>query len=420
MMKYTFSRAVLLLLLALSAVPAGAAEQLSLEQAVGMARKCNPTIAAGQLSAEAAKHAAQGAKALTNPEISVAPSIVGDAGSDSAVLFIQPLEINGSRRVRGQIAAQEATASCFDATAVQRDVVLQVARTYWDVARSQELVRLNQENVQYLESLNKAARKQLDAGAVPGTQVLKTQVELARARQELDQAQLGLLQNRAGLNALLNRPKDTDFTAVDPLVFVDAALDSSALLSSACARRPEVASAQAQLAAAQGKIRSARLLTAPDISVQARLESFDTSVDNNGGVAIGISLPVFDWGSAKGERRRAESAAQSQAKQLEAVRNQVALEVQQAVQQARISARIVKEYQGGIITESEQLAAKAQEGYAKGATGYLDVLEAQRTLRSARTEYYSALSDYQKAIAQLEWAAGCSIVAAAEGNKAQK
>lgn len=379
------------------------AEELTLSQAVEMAIRNNPTVAAGRLSAEAARQSARGARALTNPEISVAPSVAGDVGADSAVLFVQPLEINGSRRVRGQIATNEATALCFDATATLRDIVLRVKQTYWDIVRAQELVKLNQDNVKYLEALNKASQKQLEAGAIPGTQLIKTEVELARTRHELDQAVLELSQTKSVLNALLNRPS-IDFAATDPLAFSDVALDPKALLASACAQRPEIASSQAQLAAAQGQIKAARLLTVPDIALEARRGTLEAESD--GGLAIGFNLPLLDWGSAKAERRRAATAAQSQAKQLEAVRTQVELEVELAVQQARTSAAVVREYQGGIVGKSELLAGKAQEGYARGATGYLDVLEAQRTLRSTRTEYFSALSAYQKALAQLEWAAG--------------
>jgi cobalt-zinc-cadmium efflux system outer membrane protein len=67
---------------------------------------------------------------------------------------------------------------------------------------------------------------------------------------------------------------------------------------------------------------------------------------------------------------------------------------------------VVREFQSGILTKSEELARMARVGYEKGATGYLEVLEAQRTLRSARTDYYSALADHAKSLAQLEWATG--------------
>ena len=383
---------------------AATAEELSLNQAVESALKNNPTIASGQFSADAAKHAARGARALSNPEISVSPSVIGDAGSDSAVLFLQPLEMNGSRRVRGEISAYQATAARFDGVVTRRDVVLRVKQTYWDVARAQELVRLNQDNLAHFETLRTGVQKQYDVGTVPGSQLLKTDVEIARARQELAQAQLEHAQAKATMNALLNRPKNQDFTLADPLVFSDAAVDRARLQEAALANRPEIASAQAQAEASRRQVKAAQLIRAPDLAIQARRDTLKG--DGNSGVALAVTLPLIDWGSAKADRKRAESAARSQEKQLEATRTSVFLDVEQAAQLVETSSQIVREYQGGILAKSEELAQMARTGYEKGATSYLEVLEAQRTLRTARTAYYTALADSSKSLAQLEWAIG--------------
>lgn len=384
------------------------AEELTLQQAVSIAVNNNPTLAAGRLSVDAARHSAKGARALSNPDLIVAPSVIGDAGSDSAVLFSQPLEINGTRSVRGQIASNQAAAMGFDAEATQRDVVLRVTQGYWDVAQAQNVVRLNQDNVAYIETVRAAVQRQYDVGAVPGAQLLKMDVELSRARQELAQSELVLRQSKSSLNSLMARPTITDFAVTESLDFSNTAPSRDAMLASALTRRPEVAAAQAQVAAAQGEIKAARLKRVPDVALQARKESFDPD-DNSGGVAIAISLPVLDWGSAKEERRRAESAAQSKQKQLEAVRNSVSLDVDQAIHRLDTASRVVREYEGGVVAKSEELAAMARKGYEKGANNYLELLEAQRTLRSVRSDYYSSLAEHAKAVAQLEWAAACTI-----------
>lgn len=76
----------------------------------------------------------------------------------------------------------------------------------------------------------------------------------------------------------------------------------------------------------------------------------------------------------------------------------------------QVTSQIVREYQGGILEQSERLAQLARTGYERGATSYLEVLEAQRTLRSTKTDYISALAKYAEAIARLEWATGCSLL----------
>lgn len=399
-------RGVAIMLLALVVLQCSvAAEELTLAQAIELAVKCNPTVAAGQMSANATTEAAHGAKALANPELIVAPSVVGEAGSDSALLLSQPLELNGSRKARARIAGQEAVAAGQDARAVRRDIVLRVKQLYWATARAQQLVTLNQENVAYLEALAKAVRKQVDVGKIPGAQAIKTDVELARARQELAQAQLELDSTRTALAAVLNRTCGDSLGMADKLTFTEIAIDRNKLVATAISCRPEALASAAQLGAALGQISAAKANRIPDIALQARKESFDSEL-NDGGVALAVTLPILDWGSARAAIRQAKMTAQSRQKQVEAARNSVTLDVDQAILEVKTAAKVVQEYQGGILDKSAQLAVMAQKGYERGATSYLEVLEAQRTLRGVRTEYLSALANHTKAVAQLEWAAG--------------
>lgn len=400
-------RSVTLLLLT-SALLHGAAdaEAISLQQAVEQALKCNPTIAAGQLSAAAACESARGARALTNPELLVAPTVIGEGGSDSAALFLQPLEINGARTARSRIAAGEASAASYDSEAVRRDTTLQVKHLYWGLAEAQEVVKLNEENVAYLEALDKAIRKQVEVGKIPGSQTIKSDVELSRARQELDRARLEQANARAALAAVLNCPADRDLSASDPLACRRMAIDRAALVSAALKSRPEVLAKSAQVEASRGRISAARARRIPDLALQARKESFD---GGDSGVAISVTLPLLDWGSAKADKRSAQIESAAKLKELEAARTAVVLDVEQAVQALDTATRVVKEYEGGILDKSTQLAAMAQKGYEKGAMNYLDVLEAQRTLRSVRTEYFSALAAHAKSVAKLEWAAGVNL-----------
>lgn len=383
------------------------AEQITLSQALEAAMR-GPVAAAAEHTARAEMHAAHGARALSNPELTVAPSLLGEAGADSAVYFSQPLEVNGIRRARGSAAASAATAAEFEARAVRQAVALQVKRVYWQAAWASEQVRLSEENLRYVEALRTAVQKQLDVGAAPGSQLIKTDVELAKARQELALANLGLATARAELNTLMGRPKSSDVTPSDPLRFDELPLDEAQLHPLAQVSRPEIAAAQAALDAAKAEAQLARLQRRPDVAVQARRETFRS--DTDGGVALAVTLPVLDWGSNKAERQRAESIVRSREKLLEAARNDVALDVDLAVGQLRISSEIIREYQAGILEKSEQLAGMARKGYEQGATGYLEVLEAQRTLRGVMTDYTAALADHARAVAQLEWAVGADLL----------
>ena len=297
-----------------------------------------------------------------------------------------------------------------EAVALQRDVVRRVKLAYWEIVRAREIVRLNQDNVSYIETLRSAVQKQREVGATPGSQVIKTDVELARANQELAQAQLDLAKAVAALGALLNMPADCDL--------------GSGGYPGVCGRRPSICPGSRPSRSSEDPRSPARALKSkprsactrprssrrcPDLAIQAR-QRRSSSPAARDGIAIVATLPIIDWGSARAERKRAEAAAQSRQKSLEAVRRQVALDVDLAARELQTSSGIVREYQKGILDKSDQLAQMARKGFEKGATSYLEVLEAQRTLRSTRAAYYSALADNAKAIAQLEWAIGSEPV----------
>jgi cobalt-zinc-cadmium efflux system outer membrane protein len=357
-------------------------------------------LSAAAYDAQAAGAAVRGAKALTNPDFVVLPSVIGSAGTDSTLLLVQPLEINGTRSARTRVATGECIAAQAGLQATRNTLLRDVKIAYWDVARVQAITKLNCDNVASLESLLAAAKRQVDVGTAPGSHVTKAEVELARAKQELAIAEKELSQSKASLNTLLARDPCTQFTAVDPLTFTPAQPLPDCPADQAVKNRPEIAQEQALLAAREAEITQAKAQGRPDVLVQARLEEFD----GPGGIAVGLTLPIFDWGSRRSEIKQAKSAACAQSKRLDAQKYQVRLEVANASTAAVQAACAVRDYESGVLSKSEQLAQMAEKGYKTGATSYLEVLEAQRTLRSVKIDYTNALANYEKAKAELEWA----------------
>lgn len=379
-----------------------AEETLSLQQAVDIALRQNPTLSAARNEVVAAKSSEKVARALANPEIVVVPSPLGNAAADDELTITQPLEINGQRRIRREIARAGTLAAEASTLTVEKYVICSVKQAYWDIARAQSVVELNAANVTLAESLHEAAKKQVDAGASPGSQLIKTQVELTRARQDLTRAESELAQSTASLNILLGRSPETPIQLAEHLNFAPMTLGVANLRSQAVANRSELAEAQALLSVRRGDIRAARVRKHPDLTLQVKQET----LGGNSGIGIGIVLPIIDWGSIRHDRERAEAAAEAQSQRVEAVVNDIRLDVDSALRDVDLSDKLVRQYEQGVLSQAEQLSEMAQKGYKSGATGYLDVLEAQRTLRNVRAEYYAALADHLKALAQLEWAVG--------------
>jgi len=174
--------------------------------------------------------------------------------------------------------------------------------------------------------------------------------------------------------------------------------------------RPDIVGAQATLEARRAQAQVLRRQRLPDIELQARR----SSVTGSGSTALRavIVVPLFDFGSNKRERRALEAEARAQEATIALLRSQAAAQVEQALIRLGQQRQTVERYRSGILPLTVDLLRKTQIGYAQGASTYLEVLEAQRTLRQVQTEYLQALVGTRTSEAQLESALGAAPPAA--------
>lgn len=181
----------------------------------------------------------------------------------------------------------------------------------------------------------------------------------------------------------------------------------SQLLPNALTNRPDVVSAQATLATRQAQVEVLRRERLPNFELQARRSAFFGRPGSYALRAV-ITLPIFDFGSLKGERRAAAAEVRAQAATLTLLRSQVATQVEQALLRLDQQRHTVELYRNGIIPNAVDLLRKTQVGYGAGASTYLEVLEAQRTLRQVQAEYLQALVGTRANETALESALGAA------------
>ena len=125
-----------------------------------------------------------------------------------------------------------------------------------------------------------------------------------------------------------------------------------------------------------------------------------------------LSFPQLDWGVLRAGQDRAEALVKA-AEQAQAVAvNSARLDIANALTEFRAAQAETREYRQKVLEQSRKLADLSLLGYQEGAATILDVLDARRTLRAVNVEYYSAVAEQLKSLAQLEWAVGGQLPAA--------
>jgi len=146
----------------------------------------------------------------------------------------------------------------------------------------------------------------------------------------------------------------------------------------------------------------------PDIELQVRRGSFFGQGASGTALRAVITAPIFDFGSIGREKKAAQAEVRGQQAQISLLRQQATAQVEQALIRLAQQQQTVATYRTEIVPQTLDLLRKTQIGYAVGASTYLEVIDAQRTLRQVQTEYLQALVGTRTSQAALESALGAA------------
>lgn len=393
----------LVLLLGAGHLPAQE-QGLTVAQAVELALQSHASVKASQHELRAAEAQLGGAGALAPPDVRLTPGGIGSEPVDERLSVEQPLELNGARGARTRVAQGTLAEMTAAAALARAELVRRVKAAYWDTALAEQLVGLDRGNLEFTQEMLKAATTQYELGNQPQVQALKAEVEVARARQDLIRSEAALAQARARLNTLLGRETQAPVALAATPTPATGEWSLADLTALGLQERPDLRQGQAAVETARGEVTVARAARRTDISVVGRV-----TAEGGGGVAVSASFPQLDWGGRQAEVRRAEAMVAAREQQLEVIRTEARLEIANALTELQSAQAQVAEYRDRVLEQSRKLADLAMLGYREGASAFLDVQDARRTLRAVNVEYYSAVAAQHSSLAELEFAVGGSL-----------
>jgi len=401
----------MLLLIGLQPV-AGAAFQadpphLSVADAVRRAIEQSPAVAAARSRVEAAGAAMRGARAPYNPQAELAPGVGFTNGN---ALLSQRFDIAGKRSAEARVAAGELSAAQAELEQARLLAAGEVRLAYYELAQAQVVEAAAQETTALVRQLRAAVRRRVEIGEAPAVQVTRAEIEVGRAEQDVIRAHGATVAWQSFLNRLLGQEPATVLTLTEELEIPAAPVAAAQLVQQALDRRPELAAARALVEARQGDVDVARSQRRPDLF--AELASDFWSLDRDAfrsrdlGFQVRLSVPVFDRGRIRSDVDRARAGVKERKAELEVVRRTLTVEVERAAAELAAAREIALNYRQTILPRSQELLKASRSGFDIGLTSFLEVLEAQRVVRLALTEYLTSLAEALRAQVALERAVG--------------
>ena len=390
---------------------------LSLDEALILAHQNSPTLNAARARLAGAQAHLQVAGSPPNPTLAVAQpyAIKGQTGGfDEGVLAAQIFELGGKRAARTGVAQGELAAVQAEQNGALAALDFAVRSAYFEALSADAQRELAASSLQVNQKFLDAGQAQFQAGDVARRDVVRANIEVARAQGELEKAQSEGENRYANLRSLLGLPTEAPLHLTGTLDFQLDNFDVQTLQDFAAKNRAESQSASALIKAREAAIREARAQGKPDAFVEGRRTKLYPS--NNGlSVRVGIEMPLFDRGRNRAGVREAQAALEEQKANGQETQRTLSLEITTTFNTLQSARRMVESFRKGRLDQAKELLDMAQTGYEKGASSYLEVLDAQQLLRSEQTEYTRALAAFNIARADVQRALGGTLPSAVNG-----
>ncbi|WNZ76862.1 efflux transporter outer membrane subunit [Pseudomonas sp. P105] len=298
------------------------------------------------------------------------------------------LDFWGGKRAARNSALSSLSASQFDRATVELTLLSGVANSYTQALSLREQQRIAEQNLDNAQRVLDLVQTRYDAGSATALELSQQKSLVAAQQRRLPQVQQQAREALISLAALLGQPVQSvtlDDENFDRLHWpaIDAGVPSDLL-----SRRPDIAAAEARLAAAQADISVARAAMLPSVTLGLSLATgadiAEQLLRNNVyNLTAGLAAPIFNNGRLSAERDRA-TARQEELLELyrAAIINGFA-DVEKALNGIH-GLDQQRQWQSEELHQAQSAFDIAQSRYQAGAEDLLTVLETQRTLYDAQ------------------------------------
>jgi outer membrane protein TolC len=326
----------------------------------------------------------------------------------------QPLFTGYSLTAAHEISKLGVDSSRLDYEIEKLDLIFRVKEAYFAVLEADKGVEVARSAVESLESNVKVARDFYNVGIIPVNDVLKAEVELAKARQNLVAALNGASLARSSLNNILSRPIETSVTLEDILAYRPEEGNFQDYVNTAMTLRPEMKMITNALSRVDQEITLAKSAYYPEVGLTYRYNREGDEPGVNGSVVhdpsswdvtAGLSWTLWDWGKTRNTVAEKKKGKSELLYNKESLEDAIRLEVKSAVLSLDEAEKNIPTTRKALEQAEENLRVN-EERYRAQVTTITEVLDAQALLTRARVDYYRALYGHNVARARLFRAMG--------------
>ncbi|PWB33289.1 type I secretion protein TolC [Pseudomonas sp. SDI] len=386
-------------LLLIATAPTAQAQTLTLDAALRTARDNNPELAAARWGTAIADGERIQAGLLPNPELSWELEDTRRNQQTTTVSLSQRFELGGKRAARIGLSEREQALAALELERQGNALRADVLAAFDAALQAQDRLALAEQSLRLTERGLQVVQGRVKAGSASPIEATRAQVQVSEIRLEQGRAEQDTVVAYQQLAALIGAPQMA-FERVTGPTASSTPLPANEQLLARLEHTAELRLARLQIEQREASLDLARTQRIPDLTVSVGSQYSESERERINVVGVSLPLPLFDrnQGNVLAAARRADQARD--------LRNGTALrvrsEVIQALAQWRTAEREVQAFDRSILPAAQQAVEAATRGFERGKFSFLDVLDAQRTLVAARTQYLQAQAEGSAARVRLE------------------
>jgi cobalt-zinc-cadmium efflux system outer membrane protein len=388
----------------LSASLAFAQPEYDLPSLEALAMSSNRAVLAARDQVTAARYGVDSAGAFPNPEVEYLSGTTrsrgagGNPGDVRSLTLTQPLDLPWRRSARIGAAEAGLEAASASTRAFEADVLARLRERYFEVLRREAELKNAREDAALMESVRSRISLRVETGEAPRFELIKADAEMLNAQKTAQAADFRVEQARSLLRQAVGSALPAEFSLSSRFDDVPALIPLDEVRKQLSDGSPDLARIRAEMRRAERQLDLERSQRWPNLALKASMDEDPDMRASQFGVVVSVPL----WDRRRGPVGEATAQLSRSRNELESQQFSLSKAIEVAYQQYEIAQTQVTALESGIVRQAEAALRVAEAAYRFGERGFLEVLDAQRVFRAARTELIAARYELATAWVEIE------------------
>lgn len=314
----------------------------------------------------------------------------------------QDFPFPGKLKLRGKVETSELERIKKDYDLAKLELTSRLKKAYYDLYLATKSLKTIEDVKILLETLAGTVKAKYEVGDGNQQDLLKAHLEVSKLLQRLETLKKDKETFIAEINSITIRPQGADIGEIEEVKKQNLSFSIDELLSESKNNYPLLLGQKAQVQKSEHGLKLAKKEYYPDYSVEGGYGLRSRPMDPMYMFQVMTSLPVY----YRSKQRKQVEEATATLKAQEEAYHSILVEAEKKVKELKIQIEknntLINLLQTGIIPQARLTLDASIAAYKVNKTDFLNVLDNIRALLEFQINYYERLTDYQKAVAELE------------------